>query len=136
MYTPFQEATYLPIDLQCDTMKVRHDWKKAVDPQDAATYRKLPLISASAARTADGRMVVSLVNVSLNEQQELSLSLDGFNAMNVSGRILTSSNVADFNDFSHPQRVAPVAFRDARLKKNVLSVKLPARSVVVLTLEP
>ena len=136
MYTPFQEATYLPLDLQCDTMKVRHNWKKAVDEQDAATYRKLPLISASAAKTVDGRLVISLVNVSLDEKQEMTLTLDGFLAKNVTGRILTSQNVADFNDFAHPQRVAPVDFRDARLKKNVLTVKLPAHSVVVLTVEP
>ena len=41
----------------------------------------------------------------------------------------------DYNDFNHPNVVAPAAFKDAQLKKDELTVKVPAKSIVVLTLK-
>ena len=134
MYTPFQEATYLPIDLKSETMQVA----KAYFPDKAtgknAGTRTLPLVSASAAKAQDGSLVIALTNVSLDKDQTIDITLDGFQAKTVSGRILTSGNVADYNDFEHPSRVAPKAFTGAKLKKGVLTVKLPAKSLVVLQL--
>ena len=132
MYKPFQEATYLPLDLKCDVMHVRHEMNKAMDESSDAGYRNLPLVSASAAKTASGSVIISLANVSLDKKQEVEISLNGMKAKDVSGRILTSKNVADFNDFDHPERVQPAAFKDAKLKKGQLTVKLPAKSIVVL----
>ena len=81
---------------------------------------------------ADGGIILSLTNVSLDEPQEVEVNIAGANAKAVSGRILTCNNIADYNDFEHPNRVQPVAFKDAKLAKNVLKVKVPARSIVVL----
>ena len=53
----------------------------------------------------------------------------------VSGRVLTSKAATDFNDFEHPDVVKPVAFKDAKLNKGKLEVKLPAMSIVVLTVK-
>ena len=53
----------------------------------------------------------------------------------MTGRILTSKSVADYNDFDNPNRVKPVAFKDAKLKKDQLTVKLPAKSIVVLEIK-
>ena len=136
MYTPFQEAIYLPLDLKCEEKTVQHDWKKSIDEKGS---RQLPLISASAAKTTDGNIVLSLVNVSLDKAQELSLDLEGFKASKntmVSGRILTSKAIGDYNDFEHPTRVQPADFTGAKFAKDGrLSVKLPARSIVVLTVK-
>ena len=57
MYTPFQEATYLPLDLKCNEMKVRHEMRKQMDVSKDDGFRRLPLISASAAKTKDGKTV-------------------------------------------------------------------------------
>ena len=135
MYTPFQEATYLPLDLESETIRVTHDYFKPVDETRADGYRTLPLLSASAAKTQDGSIVVALTNVSLDKAQELNINLEGYNAKTVSGRILTAKNVADFNDFANPNKVQPVEFKDAKLKKGALNVKLPAKSIVVLTVK-
>ena len=62
----------------------------------------------------------------------MEVNIAGANAKAVSGRILTCKNIADYNDFENPNRVQPVAFKDAKIKNNVLTVKVPARSVVVL----
>ena len=135
MYTPFQEATYLPIDLESETMKVRHEMNKPMDESKDNGYRTLPLVSASAAKTKDGGIVLSLTNVSLDKGQTIDLQLNGYTAKQVSGQILTAKNVADFNDFDNPTKVQPVDFKDAKLKKDVLTVKLPAKSIVVLNIK-
>jgi alpha-N-arabinofuranosidase len=132
MYKPFQEATFLPLDLKCEKMRVRHDMNKQLDESRDDGYRTLPLISASAAKTTDGSMVISLSNVSLDKKSEITIDLGGFKGKNVSGRILTSKSVADYNDFEHPDRVKPEPFKDAKIKKGTLTVKVPAKSLVVL----
>ena len=135
MYTPFMEATYLPVDLKSETIKVRHEYFTAMDETKADGYRTLPLLSASAAKTKEGTLVLSLTNVSLDKEQELSVNIEGFKASSVGGKILTAPSVADYNDFDHPERVAPRPFKDAKLKKGTLSVKLPAKSIIVLELK-
>ena len=71
----------------------------------------------------------------LKEGEHVLLDFDGYNAKQVSGRILTSKNVADYNDFNHPNVIAPKAFNDAKLNKGVLTVKVPAKSIVVLDIK-
>ena len=135
MYKPFQEATYLPLDLKCNEMKVRHEMRKEMNPDDKEGYRVLPLVSASAAKTTDGSIVISLTNVSLDKAQEIEVNLQGANLKTVDGQILTSKSEKDFNDFDNPNRIQPVAFKDAKLKKGKLTVKLPAKSIVVLSVK-
>ena len=136
MYTPFQEATYLPIDVESESMQVSKAYFKDKADGKNAGQRPLPLVSATAAKTLDGSIVVALTNVSLDKAQSLDIQLDGFKAKQVSARILTSKNVADYNDFEHPDRVAPADYKDAKLsKKGQLTVKLPAKSLVVLTIK-
>ena len=136
MYTPFQEATYLPVDLKTEIMPVSKAYFKEKENAQDAGYRPCPLISASAAKTQDGSIILALTNVSLDKEQTVSVSLDGFKAKSVSGRILTSKKADDYNDFEHPNRVAPTAFTDAKLAKDgTLSVKMPAHSIVVLSMK-
>ena len=134
MYTPFQEATYLPLDLESEVMAVSRGYykekKKALDEG----YRPCPMLSASAAKTQDGSIVLAVTNVSLDKDQTIDFQLDGFNAKSVSGRILTSKKVDDYNDFQNPNVVAPKAYKDAQVKKGVVTVKVPAKSIVVLNI--
>jgi alpha-N-arabinofuranosidase len=134
MYTPFQEATYLPLDLESETMQVSKAYFKEKEGAKDAGYRPCPMLSASAAKTTDGSIVLAVTNVSLDKDQTIDFTLEGYAAKTVSGRILTSKNVADFNDFQHPSVVAPTDFKDAKLKKGVLTVKIPAKSIVVLNI--
>ncbi len=134
MYTPFQEATFLPLDIDSEAKLVSKAYFRDKKGKDDG-MRTLPLLSGSAAKTKDGSIVIALTNVSLDKDQTLDIALDGCTAKQVEGRILTSKNVADYNDFQNPTKVAPAPFKEAKLKKNVLSVKLPAKSIVVLTLK-
>lgn len=96
---------------------------------------KLPAISVSASRDKNGAVHVSLVNIDPNKAQEITVNLTGVNASGVTGRILTSGKVQDYNTFENPSKIQPAVFGGANLKNNVLTVKLPPVSVVVLALK-
>jgi alpha-N-arabinofuranosidase len=115
-------------------MQVSKAYFKEKEGAKDAGYRPCPMLSASAAKTTDGSIVLAVTNVSLDKDQTIDFTLEGYAAKTVSGRILTSKNVADFNDFQHPSVVAPTDFKDAKLKKGVLTVKIPAKSIVVLNI--
>ena len=114
---------------------VSKEYFKEKEGAKDAGYRPCPLLSAAAAKTKDGSIVVSLTNVSLDQDKTVDIQLNGVDAKTVSGRILTSKNVADFNDFQHPNVVAPKEFKDAKLNKGVLTVKVPAKSIIVLNVK-
>ena len=135
MYTPFQEATYLPVDLETETIQCSKEYFKEKAKTADNTTRPCPLLSASAAKTQDGSLVLAITNVGLDKDQTIDFNFAGFNAKQVCGRILTSKNVADFNDFQHPDVVSPKEYKDAKLKKGVLTVKVPAKSIIVLNLK-
>ena len=135
MYTPFMEATYLPVDLESEVVAVSKAYFKEKAGAKDAGYRPCPLLSASAAKTTDGSIVLAITNVSLDKSQTIDFNIEGYQAKSVNGRILTSKNVADFNDFQHPNVVVPTDFKGATLKKGVLSVNVPAKSIIVLNIQ-
>jgi alpha-N-arabinofuranosidase len=109
-------------------------YKEKKDAKDEG-YRPCPMLSASAAKTTDGSLVLAITNVSLDKDQTIDFNIEGFAAKSVSGRILTSKKADDYNDFNHPDVVAPKAYNDAKLKKGVLTVMVPAKSVIVLNIK-
>lgn len=119
MYKVHQDATFLPMDLICDHVKVRDG-------------REVPMVSASASRDAQGAIHISLANVDVENPQYLTIDLQGIQARKVSGRILTSGSINDHNTFDQPDKVRPAAFKAAKITNGKLEVALPARSIVVL----
>lgn len=132
MYKPFQEAVYLPADINCGIMKVRHDMNKNMDENSVDGYRELPEISVSAAETSDG-IVVALANVSLDNKHDVVINIDGIKNAKVEGRMLTCNSVADYNDFANPKRIKPTVFNGVKIKNGRLIVKMPEKTIVVLT---
>jgi len=120
MYNVHQDATLLPIDLK--TSDYQLDGKK------------LPAVSASASRDQKGLTHVSLVNIDAKSPQEITIDLRGVKFTSVTGRILTSAKIQDFNSFEAPEKIKPTVFKDATLGAS-LKVKLPPFSVVVLELK-
>ncbi len=123
MYNVHQDATYLPLDIQTVRKEVPgSDWT-------------LPMLSGTASRDLQGKVHISLTNVDLQNAQEVSITLQGINAKQVSGEILTSANIADHNTFDKPDKVKPIVFSGATINGNTLKVKLPAKSIVTLELQ-
>ena len=129
------EATYVPVDIETETIAVSKAYFKEKEDAKDAGYRPCPMLSASAAKTQDGGLVLAITNVSLDKNQTIQLDVKGYKAKSVAGRILTSKKVDDYNDFNHPNVVAPAPFKDAQLNKDVLTVNVPAKSLVVLTIK-
>jgi len=121
MYNVHQDATLLPLELKCNSYTFGND--------------KLPAISASASRDAQGLTHISLVNVDANHEQEVTIEMRGAKYTSVTGRILTGTTLQDHNTFDAPQKVKPENFKQASLQGNLLKVKLPAHAVLVLELK-
>jgi len=121
MFKVHQGGTFLPVDLQ--------------SPDYVFGQEKIPMVSASATRAADRSAVhLSLANTSPAQAVTLSVKLAGLAPKSVTGRVLTAAMNAH-NTFAAPDSVKPVAFDGASVKGETLEVKLPAKSVVVLTLK-
>jgi alpha-N-arabinofuranosidase len=95
----------------------------------------LPAISASASKDSLGNVHISLVNIDPDKANTVTVKFDGAGYKKVSGRILSSPKIQDHNSFDDPEKIKPVSFNGAELGGNVLHVKLPPASVVVLTLK-
>jgi alpha-N-arabinofuranosidase len=123
MYKVHQDATYLPIDLQCERREVRGG-------------RTIPMVSATASRSKEGVVHISLSNVDADHAQEITVNLgSGVKASHAVGELLTARTLEAHNTFEHPDVVKPVPFEDVKINKGVLKIKLPAKSIVTLVIQ-
>lgn len=113
-------ATYIPVEVKCEQVQ-------------ATETQSIPTVSATASKK-DGQVTVCLTNISLDKAQTIEVDLDKAASKLLSATILNAKNIDDYNDFGKPALVSPTAFKDAKLKNGKLTVKLPAHSVVAMTL--
>jgi alpha-N-arabinofuranosidase len=121
MLNVHQGAKALPVDIETD----EYDY----DGQS------IPAVTVAASKDAQGKIHISLCSLDPNNAQEVSLKIDGIRAKTVTGSILTSGEVTDHNTFENPDKVMPKNFNAASLKGDTVTLQLPAKSLVVLTLE-
>jgi alpha-L-arabinofuranosidase len=119
MYKPFRGATSLPVEVKAPVRKVGEN--------------EYPVLTASAARTAGGQLLLSLVNLDPREGATVSVKIAGAKPGKLSGRALTSTALDAHNTFDKPNAIAPVKIEGARVSGDTITVKLPPASVVVLT---
>jgi alpha-N-arabinofuranosidase len=120
MYNVHQDATLIPV-------------KVAANNYTLGT-NSLPAVSVSASKDSLGLTHVSLVNIDPRSSKDITISLDN-NYSAISGRILTSQKLQDYNSFENPGKIKPEVFKGAALKQNTVQVKLPPMSVIVLELK-
>lgn len=96
--------------------------------------KKLPAVSGSASLSKDGKTHITLTNIDASKTQEIAVEIQGQKYKGVTGRILTSKKLQDYNSFDKPTTISPTVFKGVSLKGNRLKVKLPPFSVVVLEL--
>jgi alpha-N-arabinofuranosidase len=120
MYLPFQDATFVPVSF------------------DAGRYRRgdveLPRVDAVAARATDGKLWLALVNVDPNAASEIRVAVPGLSVRRAEGQVLTAANVNSVNTFEAPDTVTPKPIT-GRIEHGAVTVRLPARSVAMLSLE-
>jgi alpha-N-arabinofuranosidase len=122
MYVPFQDATSLPVVL-------------ADNPAYTLDKTSMPALSATAARGADGRLWLGLVNLNPRQALDVDLAVGGRGAGAVRGRVLSAAAMDAENSFDAAPRVVPQAF-EARAQGGRLRFSVPAKAVLVLAVEP
>ncbi|MCB0037181.1 MAG: alpha-N-arabinofuranosidase, partial [Anaerolineales bacterium] len=121
MYKVHQDGTLLPLTLASTDYTHGNE--------------TIPAISATASRNGDGVVYISLSNADPNEAHTITCTLCGLEASRVSGRMLTAERLDAHNTFDEPEAVRPVPFNGASLNGDQLTIQMPAKSVVTLTIE-
>jgi alpha-N-arabinofuranosidase len=121
MYNVHQDALMLPLTVTSNDYKMGKE--------------KLKAISASASRDKNGVTHISLVNVDANNTQDVSIEVNGASFKTITGRILTSDKMQNYNSFDNPDKIKPASFTGVSLSGSVITLKIPAFSVVVLELK-
>ena len=122
MYKVHQDATLLPINVQCEDYSYNG--------------MTLPAVSASASKDSQGKIHLSLSNINPNRGIEVEIDLRGADKLSkVKGVILTAPAMNDYNDFGKPEKVNIKSFSGYKLDKNLLKVSLPSKSVVTLEID-
>ena len=122
-----------------EMFKVHHDATMLPLHLNGENYvmdgKELPSLSASASKSKDGAVHISLVNVDPSKEVRLLIDLRGGDYTDVTGRVLTAPELNAHNTFEKPEEVKPVEFKDVKIKKNIVSLVLPSKSIVVLELK-
>jgi len=121
MYKVLQDATLLPLTLESQNYTMGGE--------------KVKSISASASKDKNGKIHITIANVDHLNNINLNCEIRGLKINKVNGRILTSSKLTNHNTFEQPNNVIPIEFKGAKIKDNQLSIDLPAKSIVLLTLD-
>jgi alpha-N-arabinofuranosidase len=104
-----------------------------VKSERSDTPRNVPVISATASQK-DGILTISLANTDLSNDFDIEIPINLKNAV-ISGEILTSANIDDYNDFDHPSTITLKDFNKAKLVKDTIKLTIPAKSIITLTIK-
>ena len=119
MYKVHQDATFLP-----------SEFSKSFDYENNS--EKIPALNVSSSRSADGYINISIVNVHPDKDIQLECDLRGTEVKTVTGQIITANDLTVHNTFDQPENITLKSFDKARVKNNIISVTIPAKSVVML----
>ena len=120
MYVPFQEATFVPVELTAGSYK--------------SGDIELPRLDAIAARDAAGKLWLAVSNLDPNRQATVDLSVQGRNVSRAVGQTLVAPKIDSVNTFEAPAVVAPRPLT-AKLSGKKLSLTVAPASVSVIALE-
>lgn len=122
LYRPHMDAVRVPVDYATTSRRVTE-------------HRSVPAVSATASRDKEGKVHLSVVNPELETSQELLLRFDALRPTKVTGTILTSKAITDYNDFDHTNTVRLAPFKGAKITADGILVRLPAKAIVTLEIE-
>ena len=119
---------------QDSVMSIYDPEKKVAMVVDEWGTWTLPQVNASASVDADGRMHLTVANLSPDKDCQISCPISPDYKSISQSQLLTAKNIADYNTFESPNNVHLSTFDKATLKKGALTFKMPAKSVVMIEL--
>jgi alpha-L-arabinofuranosidase len=120
MYKVHQQAALIPVRFK--------------SPEYTLEGKSIPAVTVSASRDKAGSIHVTLTNADPHREIELGIELRGSQPSSVTGIILTARELSAHNTFESPETIQSLPFKGAKLNSSMLTVKLPAVSVVMLEL--
>lgn len=121
LYKAHMDATMLPVNFQ--------------SPEYILENQKLPAINVSASRDSSGSIHLTIVNIDPGKKYTIRGKLVSANWKTVTGQVLTSTRLSDYNSFENKEKVRITSFAGARKEGEDLVVELPAQSIVSLELK-
>ncbi|WP_229263817.1 alpha-N-arabinofuranosidase [Cohnella cholangitidis] len=121
MYKVHQDAEWLPVAFDSPAYKFGDE--------------EIPQLSVSASKDAQGKVHLSVCNLSHKDGAEFRTDITGFEAVTASGRLLSAERLDAHNTFDSPETIKPVVLEGIVLADGTLSFRLPPASVAVITLE-
>ena len=119
LFKEHQDATYLPLHLQCTDYELKG--------------QKMPALSASASRKG-GKLTLSVAHLDPNREALLTVVLRGAKVRRLTGRILHGPAIQAHNTFAQPDAVTPGPYHGARLDGERVQLALPPAAIVNLEL--
>jgi len=119
MFIPHMGATLLESSIDTDV----------IGPDETP----VPDMTESVSMAEDGTITATLNNLSVTDGQEISVNLMGAKVVSAEGVVLTNAFNA-YNTFDEPERVKSAPFTDFEIVDGKVIVKMPACSVLSLTM--
>jgi len=121
MYKVHQHAALIPVSFTSPDYKFED--------------KTIPAVTASASKDKAGYIHITFTNADPLREIEINIEIRGSQPGEVTGAVLTGKELSVHNTFDYPEAIKTVPFNGTKLNKNLLSVRLPASSVVVLELK-
>jgi alpha-N-arabinofuranosidase len=120
LYKSHHDAKLLPLEIQTENYTLND--------------KSIPAVTASASRNEEGIIHLSLTNAYPNKQLTVYGDLRNVSISKVKGEIITGPAINSYNDFGKSEQVTIQPFKSAKIQKNMVTVTLPSKSVVMLEL--
>jgi len=121
MYKVHQDAELLALNIETSEYKCEDE--------------SIPQVTATASVDSEGKIHISLCNLSPNEVADVKCDIRGSKKTKVTGTILVSDEMNAHNTFEEKGKVVLKPFDRAAIQNDELIVSLPAMSVVTLEIK-
>ena len=120
MYLPFQDAQFIPIQLQAGNY--------------AFADSTVPKVDGIAAKGKDGNIWLALTNIDPNNAADISAKVPGIVIKGATGKVLTAARVDAVNSFDSPETVSAQP-ASVRAENGKLTLHLLPKSVTVMVID-
>ncbi|TVQ03641.1 MAG: alpha-N-arabinofuranosidase [Balneolaceae bacterium] len=123
-----------------DLYRVHFDTKLLQSHTEITNYKygdeEIPAISITASKSESGRLNLTVSNLDPHNSRAVEIEIRGQNVARVrSGKLLTANEMDAVNTFDNPDHVVLMDFYDQELNGNTLTLTLPSKSVVMVTIQ-
>jgi len=121
MYKVHHDATYLPLEIQCEPYKYEQN--------------AIPAISASASKDDRGLIHITLSNLNPKKALVVRCEIRGATPIRFQhGQIISGESINSFNDFGQPEQVSIKNFDHVQIQNQAVFIHLPPKSIVMVEL--